>query len=319
MADGHPENARPPLANQLFDNRPLFVNAMTRFPECMPLVPLLRKEGVAVEKELAAFQAQAGKFPPATQELAAIRYYLHFALWECQRLWKDVHKGITNYLTLLREIERWRHEYSEQVCFVTFNYDTLLEDAIQQFQNAEIKSLDGYLFLGPYMVIKLHGSINWGFDVDIDPQGYTPQRIIKEVASLRVTNRIKLVSEHPMVKQDGHLVFPAVSIPVENKDEFTCPEKHVEALAAVLPKVNKILTVGWRATEAGFLSMLGARLTGLKGKPALMIVSGDRKGAAETSANLNRAHSIAPIENGFTGLIDNIGLLETFLSVAAAP
>jgi len=284
----------------------------------MPIVSLLRKEDVAIEKELAKFQAQAVTFPRANQELAAIRFYLHFALWECQQLWKNVHRGITNYLTLLREIERWRYEHSERVCLVTFNYDTMLEDALQQFQDSEIKSLDCYVSLGPYMVIKLHGSINWGFDVDENPEGYTPQRVIKEVGSLRITNSVRLVSAHPMVKQDGHLVFPAISIPVENKDEFACPQRHVEALAAVMPKVTRVLTVGWRATEARFLSMLQNRLMGLTGEAVLMIVSGDRKGAEETRANLNKANSNALIETGFTGLINNIAVLDTFLRTPPA-
>jgi hypothetical protein len=40
------ENHRPPLANRLFDNRPQFLTAMESFPECMPLIPRLRKSGV---------------------------------------------------------------------------------------------------------------------------------------------------------------------------------------------------------------------------------------------------------------------------------
>src|SRR5262245_25692730 len=38
-----PEIHRPPLANQLFDDRPGFVEVMARFPDCIPLVPQLRK------------------------------------------------------------------------------------------------------------------------------------------------------------------------------------------------------------------------------------------------------------------------------------
>jgi hypothetical protein len=315
-AGGNPEDLRPPLANELFDNRPLFVNAMTRFPEFLPLVPILRKKGVAVEKELARFQAQADKFPRVHQELAAIRYYLHFALWECQRFWRDAHKGITNHLTLLREIERWRYECSEQVCFVTFNYDTMLEEAIQQFLDFEIRKVDDYLSLGSYMLIKLHGSINWGYEIDISPTGYTVQRIIKERASLQITNHIELIRGHPMLEQEGRLYFPAVSIPVENKDEFTCPEKHVEALEAALPKVTKVLTVGWRATEQDFLNKLQYKLPE---KPDLMIISGDANGAGETYSNLTRQgptryRQTQHGENGFTGLIMNsLGLLDAFL------
>src|SRR5271165_7128446 len=77
---------RPPLANQLFDHRPIFVDAMNHYPECKALVSPLRKR-VQIEKELAKYQEQAKTYPPALKELAAIRFYLHHALWECQKHW----------------------------------------------------------------------------------------------------------------------------------------------------------------------------------------------------------------------------------------
>ena len=121
---------RPTLANQLFENRGIFVEIMTKYPECLPLIPPLRKNGVIVERELAKIQEQSKTFPRALHELAAIRFHLHHALWECERVWKQKHKGITNFAAFLREIERWRFEAKERVCFVTFNYDTMLEDAM---------------------------------------------------------------------------------------------------------------------------------------------------------------------------------------------
>jgi len=105
---------------------------MQTFRDCMTLIPVLRKEGVAVERELARIQEQAKTYPPAHQQLMAIRFYLQYALWKCQKRWFNHHRGITNYATLIREIDRWRFEFNEQVSFVTFNYDTMLEQAMFQ-------------------------------------------------------------------------------------------------------------------------------------------------------------------------------------------
>jgi len=110
---------RPPLANQLFDTRPIFVEAMRRFKDCMAIVPYLRKAGISVEQELAKLQAQAEKFPHVHREIAAVHYYLHTALAECQKEWRKHHHGTTNYATFLREIERWRSEFKETVCLWT--------------------------------------------------------------------------------------------------------------------------------------------------------------------------------------------------------
>jgi hypothetical protein len=162
------EHDRPPLANELFEDRPRFIDAMRRFSDCMPLIPLLRKDGIAVERELAKFQEQTVKFPQRHRQLAAIRYYLHFALWECERAWHERHRGITNYATLLDEIERWRFEFDQQVCFVTFNYDTMIEEAMQQVLGFKIlNELHGYLWSRDYILLKLHGSINWGRELNV--------------------------------------------------------------------------------------------------------------------------------------------------------
>lgn len=121
-----------------------------------------------------------------------------------------------------------------------------------------------------------------------------------------------------MVFADGRVGFPALAIPVERKNVFSCPPEHLKALADVLPEVRKIITVGWRASEQHFLAMLKNRLTGLKGDVDLMVVTGTMKGASETSANLglvkpDSGHRYEIEDNGFSGLINNIERLELFL------
>jgi hypothetical protein len=172
------EEDRPPLANELFGNRQEFVTAMELFRDCMPLIPLLRKDGVAVEQELARIQEQAKTFPKAHKELMAIRFYLQFALWKCQKRWYRHHRGITNYATLLREIERWRFELKERVCFVTFNYDSMLEQAMFQVLDFTILDLSSYVSHEDYSLIKLDGSTNWGVAIQGvgNPEDYRDTR-----------------------------------------------------------------------------------------------------------------------------------------------
>ena len=329
----HPENDRPPLANQLFDTRPSFVLAMTRFPACIPLIPRLRKTDIQVEQELAIIRDEAVDYPPAHREIASIRYYLHFALWECQQNWQRQHVGITNYATLLREIERWRYRHNEEVCLVTFNYDTMLDEELERLLNIKFAKLSDYA-QKHYSLIKLHGSINWGrevinFDKHRDRNFHD---LINAASGLQFGGNYWVVTEHPMYHNHsgGALLFPALSIPVVNKDEFSCPESHVQHLLEKLPKVNKILTIGWRATEANFLTMLRTELS-VK-HPGLMIVSGDDAGATETYNNLTgnseakqkeqffnlppgalTAGTWKKVTAGFTDLINNLDVLDAFL------
>jgi hypothetical protein len=283
----------------------------------MPLIPLLRKPGVAVERELARFQEQARTFPPRHQQLAAIRYYLHFALWECQRHWNERHVGITNYVTFLDEIERWRFESNQKVCLVTFNYDTILEMGMAQVLGIVSDNIDSYISNENYKLIKLHGSINWGREVAgiQAPHAFTEDRLIEQAANLNISNQYTIVTSHPVRMEGGRLLFPALAIPVAKKDEFSCPESHVQALRSALPEVIKIVVIGWRATEDDFLGLLRSSL---KKQPPLMIVSGDDKGANETRDNMRKFGVVdmtnaISVPSGFTGLISNLGLLERFL------
>ena len=313
---------RPPLANQLFENRKLFVNTTDLFPACKPLINLLRKPRVVVERELATFQEQARDYPVLYERLAAIRYYLHLALWQCTVRWREQHSGITNYSTLLHVIDRWRFGANEQVCCVTFNYDTMLEDAIAQVLEFNVAHIYSYINWQNYSLIKLHGSVNWGRTVrGILPNqthSYGYQRLIKDAATLDISDQYELASP-PFPMQRGasdHVIFPALSIPVDKKDEFSCPSSHVEKLEKVIPDVTKIVTIGWRATEEKFLAMLRI---GLKGVPDLMIVSGDHEGSEETLKNLSMPGSSNPVlfDKGFSGLIDETAVLESFLHAPA--
>lgn len=314
---------RPPLASQLFEDRPTFVELMKEFPDCLPIIPLLRGE-VQVERQLALFEQQAKKYPTRYRQLLAIRFYLHRMLLMCQQGWASRHNAITNYATLLDAIRRWREESSEKVCFVTFNYDTMLEEAMQQVLGMRFDDrgpfkgvLPSYISNPSYQLIKLHGSVDWGLEVSFPERPRSPQDLFEHAAELEVSNRF--------VKADSNIHFgngvyglPALAIPVENKSEFVCPEPHRDVLVASLPSVTKVIAIGWRATEQNFLGMLHNRLTGLNDGVDLMVVSGDEKGVAETTNNLGiGAPGVtgrrALLSVGFTGLINEIGHLESFL------
>jgi len=322
------ENCRPPLSTQLFGNRRIFVEAMVKFKDCMGLISGLRQDSFAVEKTLAKVQEQGRKYPRVAQELAAVRYYLHFSIYACQNEWRQFHKGITNYATLLREIDRWRYEFSEEVCFVTFNYDTMLEEAMDQVLKIKFPDLASYIAVRDYALFKVHGSIDWGIEMNgYNRHGFSPgdeyskgsiptrdtyQFFIDHAASINLSSRYRKTSHYPMYLEGDVFLFPAVAIPVENKDECVCPADHVEALGKRLQKVNKIITIGWRATEDKFVSMLTPMI---QGNTHFMIVTGTQDGAKATFQNIGgRAHHVSKlIGGGFTSLIKNLSDLDAFL------
>jgi hypothetical protein len=239
-------------------------------------------------------------------------------LWRSQGHWASKHRGITNYLTFLDTIEHWRYENAEKVCFVTFNYDTMLENSMTELWKWEFKNLNAYTSGPEYKLIKLHGSVDWGVEIFPAPGSGTPGEIIDSaIVNLSISDRYGKV-DLAMRFVDGTLGFPALAIPVEKKSEFNCPPDHLRVLADLIPSVTKIITIGWRATEQHFLKMLKAPLTGLRRDVDLMVVSGDITGVTETSTNLGLVNPAsgsryATVDKGFSGLIRNVAILEAFL------
>jgi SIR2-like domain len=259
---------RPPLANELFENRPLFAEIIQLFSACEPIIPRLRAhQGETVEAALQELQEKADGYSRGLSQLAAVRYYLAHAIAGTTERWGNVTRGVTNYKTLLDQIER-AHRHDDPVCLVTFNYDTMLEDALWDFEH-KIAALEHYVSGHRfYRVFKPHGSTNWVRLVDrpvIDkhPQAveFTRAELIRRAPELKLSTQFRRANLQNISHLEGKPVFPAIAIPVDKKSTFECPQEHLGELVALLPKVTKLLLIGWRATEAHFLALLKTHLT----------------------------------------------------------
>ncbi len=175
-----------------------------------------------------------------------------------------------------------------------------------------IRSIDDYVASKHYKVIKLHGSVGWGREVD-PPVKNLPavgdQRLVIELieraADLRVTDRYHVVQQLPVVRLDAERpLVPAIAIPLRSKGAFECPGAHLKALHECLPEVRRILVVGWRATDAPFLKLLHDH-----GRQAIrgLVVAGGPGQAPEVINNLrkslDRPGALLPTRGGFTDLI----------------
>jgi hypothetical protein len=75
---------RMPLASELFLDEGLFQHALANFPRCKPIVPYLRDESTRlnIEATLEGLQSESDTDVERKHQLAAIRYYLHYVIWE---------------------------------------------------------------------------------------------------------------------------------------------------------------------------------------------------------------------------------------------
>ena len=155
---------RLPLANQLFDGRESFSSVVEQYPEVRSIAARLQRT-TNLEAELDLIAEEGADDPQVGCQLVAMRFYLRSVIAVAQRSLAEETHGVDNYHTLLDEIRKWQLRTDSEVCFITFNYDTLLEEACaDSFAEFEQTSdLDWYVDSHPKVrVYKPHGSITWG-------------------------------------------------------------------------------------------------------------------------------------------------------------
>ena len=210
---------------------------------------------------------------------------------------------------MLDQIDRWRKD-DQPVCLVTFNYDRLIEGALNGAGIA-IAQLPDYIASPRFKLFKVHGSINWvrpirAKELPVDHGGHqwtAANLVIENAAALEFADQFAIATEYPSGFHGRDFVAPAIAIPLEDKIGFECPSDHLRLLEELLPKTDRLLIVGWRATEHHFLRMLCAGLTApISGH----IVCGDTKAGEETLERLRAAgikgeYRIS--DSGFTDMI----------------
>lgn len=301
---------RPPLANDLFADGPFFADAITYFPRCQPIVPYLQQipETTSLEAQLQQLQTEASEYPERHRQIAAIRYYLQFRLLQCERQWFSAIKGITNYKTLLDQIQR-RLQSNEQVCLVTFNYDRMLEQALTSV-NVSVANFPSYVAHPQWKLIKLHGSVHWAREVetpinDVISRGDWDivKELIESAMTVKFSNRFRINENLPIAKDGNIALSPAIAVPLIEKEEFECPPDHLDALRTFLPTVKKVVVIGWRGSERHFLRMLAEHMRHpIEG----IFVCGSKDAAQLPIDNLRRAGvtgTLRALDSGFTKFV----------------
>jgi hypothetical protein len=300
---------RPPLAKELFLYAPQFRAVSAKYSRCQPLIPYLESQE-NVENILEQFRIDAVKSAERRSQLTAIQFYIREIVGLCEAHWRQRTNGVTTYRTFLDQLAAF-----PDVCFVTFNYDTLLEDALEKI-DVRFHNIDAYASVANYKVFKLHGSTDWKrwirkVSTTMRANGQpTEEELIRGAPEVGDDAVITKVSEGlPAAEREIYYQLPALAIPTLSKSSFVCPSEHVSALRECVSRVDKIAIVGWRAGEAQFLKMLAEGL-----KPGVPVVAACGTGPAETDTINNLKNAGVPVGSaeqslsGFTAFVLKHGI-----------
>ncbi len=292
----HPHASRPPLTEHLIGGEHRRI--ANEYPASISVIDYVQQnlgEGTpgSLETILARYAARAENSFACRQALVAFRFYLCRLITNATDEWLREANGLTIYLTLLNQLLEWQESSGERVQLVTFNYDTLLEDAAARvLPDWQINSFGDYVSRPDWGLLKLHGSVSWSrvasSPTDETRGDYNSTRAVAAAdlayagnLPLRVLNAIRVNSV-----DNGEVLFPAIAVPLANKTTFECEDVQVEAFQSTIPEIRRLLICGWRAAEAHVIQILKDIYPGYY----LGIVSGSQADLGEVQANLGEVY-----------------------------
>jgi hypothetical protein len=268
---------RPPLANEMFDTRLEFRNIIQTYPGSRyffsqanginDIEDFFQKQWVFLKSNRAEHLASS---------LINLNYWLAHLMYQISNNYSNV--GLSNYDVLVQKAYEYAIKKKEDVIFVSFNYDTLLEQSMRKIflSNSDKLQIADYIKF-PLKIIKPHGSCNWvrrfNLEYKITQNTSIQDHLFNNKISLREINK-NLENEIRCTETIGGIVYdepnspriclPQLLIPLKDKDDFILPKEHFDYLRDNIHKVNDILIIGWKGTEAKFQQLLKTSLSSKK-------------------------------------------------------
>jgi hypothetical protein len=296
------------LAAELFERR--FNDEVARHDDIRGLLPRLRgvaAGGPAIEVLLEQLRAEEAQYPELRpRQFLALRNYLRDVIQRVSTRWLQP-EPTTNLDDLVGRIAEWCIRSNESVTYVTFNYDLLLDRAIEAVYGFRLTDLQSYVAAASVKLIKVHGSVNWSRAVSNVPIGATPLQV---AAQLRWSSQYYTTLPAPANVAPDVAFVPAIAVPTITKSGFECPVDHVQALETAMDGVSKLLVIGWRAAEEYFFERWRAVVSGTSGGPTPIgpralqwtyVIDRDQVAAQEVAATIYGRHIRAGRDAGFAG------------------
>lgn len=309
-----------PLTQNLVDEAFMPEDLLAKYPGSGDLLSdIVRQVKVhkrGFEEVLTEIRNRSGDTPYIASQFAALEFYLQalFKRLSSPNGATRMHE-VNNYRALLNRIQT---HADGKACVVTFNYDSLFE---LNLRGQAPRNMEAYI-LGDIKIIKLHGSHNWHYIQNKELIDYTRLGINKDddfALYFRNPDFIERMYENDKTLSPYHELelqelpnadiyarFPAIAVPLVGKERYVCPVAHIAAFEKILPEVDRILVIGWKAGDPLLFETLRKHLQ--KNKYRILVVSNTLPGAEEIKAKFEDeldCKYVAARGAGFSAFLDN--------------
>ena len=279
----------PPLTKDLAQATPESIRLSQRYRECASILGELRTRligtpstpaeapSATLEDALADYAGRTDENIP--RHLMAMRFYLRDLIQTASDFVISQGGEATNYTELVRRCFQWADSRDTHVCFVNFNYDTLLERACQDHFGLDLTDPSSYMSHPVASVLKPHGSTLWAW---LHPRCVpVPRPQIPAIEGAFSNKRrpevdASIIAGEPLDPIQGNVhasdevidrlpgnggyqpVIPALALPMTGKSHFVWPDSQHRFFTEDIPNgsFGRVLSVGWRAAESYFRPLL---------------------------------------------------------------
>jgi len=318
----------PPLTNKLFDGTK-FHEIIAKYPEMHKLVDYIRVKLRAdnpktFEQILSDLYFEKVKVDKGLNvSFISLLFYISdlFGI-----ITQKYYQANNNYGALLKMLGF----YGNKAVFVNFNYDLLFERSLGL---SGVKSIDE-LLNGDFPVIKIHGASDWYWSYEVslwEDEKKSCYEIALNNAEFFLNPGEKKKNWKLVINKStdprrmlainvnglqGFSYLPALALPLVGKNNYICPDSHIEFLKQRIGEIDRILIIGWKIGDPFLRDLIISELK-LRKIP-IAYVSGSSAKDITDSLHENIKSNIQLINNkGFSNFL-SIDEGEEFLANQAS-
>lgn len=286
---------RPPLVKELFGRR---------FSEILDHYPLARNAAPAITDAMSGDEEEPAQ---SLEDFIRKRYrdsddpYNQRRFWSLAPYLQDVLFKVSRpdlYPDNLYRLVNPLLDHFDHVCFVTLNYDVLLDRCLSDLN--PLATLEDFIRYPRWSLIKLHGSITWGHPLH-EPADLNspPPNLADLIDTSKIYHRFQVNSEtlRRIITQSGTIdLYPALSVPLGPDDEIVCPAEHTAFLVNRLADVGDVdlLVVGYSGLDRTVLDLFAENVKRFR---TVYIVNADAKTAREVAGRMSQALKVGLTTN----------------------
>lgn len=311
---------RPPTGYEIFDER--YDALCKKYPAVELTIPDFEAKGSDIEKCLEdEWQYIRDSYNPnIIVRHINIQYYLFELFQEISKEVFENHKRGNLYSLFANKLQKFLapdRKHNEDIAIVSFNYDIILDNFIEQFFDTKFKSVEHYIDYkrNKLLFLKPHGSANWGWQFnnpivktsnDLLPQYLYDNKfdlatiyykLLGDLDNMVVSNslggekglhknrlgRYTINKNRIEVIKENNSYYPALLLPYRDKDEFLMPYDHQSALQTFMNSMEEVYLIGWKGNEDVFNRQLEIHAHNLK---RIIIVNPDENKEQVVSKNI---------------------------------